>query len=100
MFYASCVLSSMVLVFNTTNTSGMFANNSHLTTIYVSNTWNVSNVTGSGDMFNGCTSLVGGNGTRYIDKANAAEPGDNSYKDKTYAVIDDATHEGYLTLKN
>ncbi len=50
-------------------------------------------------MFTGCTSLVGSNGTRYIDKANAAQPGDNSYGDKTYAVIDAAIHEGYLTLK-
>ena len=90
---------SDVDISNVTAMNGMVNNDSNLTTIYVSNTWNVTNVTNSDGLFWGCTSLVGGNGTRYIDKANAAESGDTSYHDITYAVIDTPSTPGYLTLK-
>ena len=77
-------------IINTTNMTGMFANASSLETIYVSNTWNVDNVTMSSDMFDGCTSLVGGNGTTF----------DSNHIDKEYARIDGGqSNPGYFTLK-
>ena len=83
-----------------TTTSAMFASDTRLTTIYVSNLWNMNSVSDSNGMFDGCTSLVGGNGTRYIDKKNTAETGDFTYCDKTYARIDGGpSNPGYLTLK-
>ena len=49
-------------------------------------------MTYSSDMFTGCTSLVGGQGTAY----NSSNP-----KDKTYAHIDGGTsNPGYFTDKN
>ena len=41
----------------------------------------------SGNMFNGCTSLVGGNGTTY----------DADHTDAAYAHIDTADNPGYFT---
>ena len=83
--------------------AAMFSNSANLRTIYVSNSWNLNDElnyeTVGSSMFNGCTSLVGGNGTRYVDKATAAAPNDYSYTNGQYAVIDDNTHEGYFTLK-
>lgn len=67
----------------------LFKNDTKLKTIYVSNTWNVDDVTYDYNMFDNCTSLVGGNGTTY----------DDSKTDKSMAVIDNNEHEGYLTLK-
>ena len=74
---------------NLVNTKEMFSYNSKLTTIYVSDSWNLDAVTNSNNMFFGCTSLVGGNGTVY----------DSTKVDKTMAVIDTVDHPGYLTLK-
>ena len=73
-----------------TNMYSLFGYDSSLTTIYVSNDWNVENVTSSSNMFYECTSIVGGNGTTY----------DNTKVDKTMAIIDNNDQEGYLTLKN
>ena len=67
----------------------MFYGCSALTAIYVSNTWDVSGVMGSTDMFLDCTNLVGGQGTTY----------NSSYTDKTRAVIDASGTPGYLTYK-
>ena len=68
----------------------MFNGCSNLSTIYVSNTWNVNNVTSPNDMFSGCTSLVGGAGTTY----------DANHIDKEYARVDGGpSNPGYLTLK-
>ena len=68
----------------------LFAGDSLLTTIYVSNTWNVDSITSSSGMFLGCTSLVGGNGTTY----------DGTRTDKNMAIIDGTNNQdGYLTLK-
>ena len=70
--------------------STMFENCYYLKTIYVSDKWNISNVTDSEDMFGSCTGLVGGAGTTY----------NSSYTDKTYARIDGLNNlPGYLTLK-
>ena len=76
---------------NVTNMDYMFQSNSSNITIYVSNLWNTDSVTGgSGNMFSGCTSLVGGAGTAY----------NSSYQDKTYARVDNPPdNPGYLTYK-
>ena len=78
--------------FNTskvTNMGWMFNQCSNLRTIYVGNGWSTAAVTSSTNMFSGCTSLVGGQGTTY----NASNP-----KDKTYAHIDGGTsNPGYFT---
>ena len=78
--------------FNTskvTNMGNMFYMCSDLTTIHVSSGWTTAAVTSSDKMFDGCTSLVGGQGTAYSD---------SNPKDKTYAHIDGGTsNPGYLT---
>jgi len=91
--FSSCTgLTSLDLShFNTakvTDMRYMFNNSYNLQTIYVGNDWSTAAVTNSVNMFNNCTSLVGGQGTTY----NA------SYVDKTYAHIDGGTsNPGYLT---
>ena len=68
----------------------MFAN-SRLVTIYASNSFNVTQVTNSGDMFGGCNLLVGGAGTRRTSP---------NPTDKTYARIDNPPDApGYFTAK-
>ena len=70
------------------NMNYMFANCSLLTTIYAGDGWSTAAVTSSDDMFNCCTSLVGGLGTTY----------DVNHIDKTYAHIDGGTsNPGYFT---
>ena len=70
----------------TSEDNGMFLGCSSLVTINVGIGWNTDNVTYSEDMFKGCTSLIGGDGTvfdpNYTDKA------------KAYAGIG-----GYLTME-
>ena len=63
----------------------------NLKTIFVSNLWDVSNVstTSSWMMFEKCNNIVGGNGTVY----------NSSKTDVTYAHIDEEDNPGYLTLK-
>ena len=63
---------------------GVFYGCSGLTTI-IANNWSASVF--STDMFNGCTSLVGGNGTTY----------NSSHTNATYAHIDVADNPGYFT---
>ena len=78
--------------FNTSNVDRMtcmFYGCYNLRTIYVGNGWSTAAVTYSSDMFTGCTSLVGGQGTAY----NSSNP-----KDKTYAHIDGGpSNPGYFT---
>ncbi len=70
-----------------TSTYGMFSGCTKLSSIIVSNRWNMDNVTNHEYMFNGCTALVGGNGTKYaLDKI-----------DGEYARIDSADAPGYFT---
>ena len=71
-------------------TSGMFDNCSSLTTIYGNASFNVNNITDSTDMFNKCTSLVGGGPT----------PFDSAHTDKEYARVGTSTTPGYFTLRN
>jgi surface protein len=84
-----------VSYFNTskvTSVTRMFYGCSNLRTIYVGNGWSTANVTFSANMFDGCTSLVGGKGTTYND---------SNPKDKTYAHIDGGpSNPGYFTAKN
>ena len=78
---------------NVTSMSSMFYNSSNLTTIYVSNKFVTTSLSGSYNdhqMFKGCTSLVGGAGTTYDE---------NNYN-KLYAHIDGgASNPGYFTAK-
>ena len=78
--------------FNTSNVTDMkymFQYCSSLETIYVGDLWSMGAVTTSKSMFSGCTSLVGGKGTKY----------NSSYDDKTYARIDKDGAPGYFTSK-
>lgn len=80
--------------FNTsrvTNMSQMFEHCWYLTTIYAGEDWNTGNVQQSGKMFDWCTNLVGGAGTKY----------DYNHVDIAYAHIDGGpSNPGYLTDKN
>ena len=69
----------------------MFEGCNHLETIYAGYGWRTSAVTESGNMFYGCTNLVGGQGTVY----------DENHVDATRAHIDGgSSNPGYLTGKN
>ena len=67
----------------------MFENCSNLRTIYVGEGWSTAAVVNSKNMFDNCTSLVGGNGTTF----------DASHTDKEYARIDKPGQPGYFTEK-
>ncbi len=73
-----------------TNAQGVFFVCESLKTIYVGNGWDLSNVTSDTDyMFNSCTSLVGGKGTKFADA---------QVTNKSYAHIDGGeSNPGYLT---
>ena len=58
-----------------------------LTTIYCNDDWNKGDELVSANMFEGCTSLVGGCGTAY----------DSSCTDAAYAHADAANNPGYFT---
>jgi surface protein len=81
--------------FNTskvTNMYGMFYNCTNLQTVYVGSDWSTVAVMNSNYMFNGCTSLVGGQGTNY----SSTNP-----MDKTYAHIDGgSSNPGYFSEKH
>ena len=68
-------------------TNAMFYNCGSLTTIIADDAWSMDNVAQSQNMFYGCASLVGGNGTAF-DEANV---------DGTYAHIDVAGNPGYFS---
>ena len=75
---------------NVTQMREMFLNCGNLKTIWVGSGFDTAKVPNGKDkdMFTGCTSLVGGNGTTY----------DSSYTGKTYARIDGGTsNPGYFT---
>ena len=95
MFHSSKGLTSLDLSgFNTANVTDMgmmFFHCSGLTTIYVGEGWSTSKVENGGDVFNDCTSLVGGMGTVY----------DENHVEADYAHIDGGTaNPGYFTPKN
>lgn len=66
---------------------GMFTSCYALTTIKASDKFVTTKTKSSSEMFTHCTSLVGGNGTRYS----------LSFTDKTYARIDLPSRKGYFT---
>ncbi len=78
--------------FNTFKVSAMesmFSNSNNLKTIYVGNGWSTAAVTHSSNMFNNCTSLLGGMGTTY----------DENHVDAAYAHIDGGPdNPGYFTF--
>lgn len=69
------------------NFSSMFSGCANLTTIIANDFTHASGNVNSYNMFDGCTSLVGGNGTTYS----------SSHKDFTYARVDTAETPGYFT---
>ena len=81
---------------NVTKMASMFDSCASLSKIYVDSTkWNTAKVVGAEgdggeDMFSGCESIIGGNGTQY----------DEFNTDATYAVIDTSATPGYLTSGN
>ena len=93
MFYSCKTLTSLNLknfvVSKVASTEWMFNSCSSLKTIYANSSWNLSVNTNSTSMFYGCTSLVGGNGTKYS----------SSNVDKTYARPDVSGTPGYFTSK-
>lgn len=79
--------------FNTENVSEivhMFSNCIALETIYVSTEWSVQNISSGHEVFEGCSNLIGGNGTQW----------DENHIDYDYAHIDGGeSNPGYLTYK-
>ena len=70
------------------DTSYMFNDCSNLTTIYVSEEWNMNNISNAYNMFSGTNNLVGGQGTPY----------NYEYSNSEYAHIDGGENDpGYLT---
>ena len=92
--YCQSLTSLDLSSFNTSQVismSSMFDHCVNLRTIYVGDGWNTAAVTISQDMFNNCTSLVGGQGTTY----------DANHVDAAYAHIDGGlSNSGYFTAKN
>ena len=100
MFYKCTNLTSLDLSsFNTqkvTNCSHMFQYSSQLTTIYGGLGWDLSNATSKNNMFSGCTSLVGGEGTAYTDVYDTSVEDDSQY-----AHVDGGEdYPGFFTKKN
>jgi surface protein len=94
MFYQCLVLPELDLsgfsLAKLSDSRYMFYGDAKLTTIYADENWNVSKVSSSTSMFEGCSSLVGGYG---------AVNTTTTY-DKTWAYIDSYTQAGLLTSKN
>ena len=92
MFYGCSKMTELYLeAFNTNNVknmTGMFSNCPNLKAIYVdADLWNTQQVTTGDNMFDGCTSLKGGNGTAFSSANNGLG----------YARVDKAGAPGYLT---
>lgn len=69
--------------------SGLFCEDGSLATIYVSEKWSNASVTQGDDMFAGCVSLQGGNGTKVAEEC---------VYDCSYARLDADGQKGYFTL--
>ncbi|MBR0049256.1 MAG: BspA family leucine-rich repeat surface protein [Prevotella sp.] len=94
MFYGCSSLTSLDVsgfkTDNVTSMSGMFYNCYGLKAIYASEeNWSTAKVTSGKNVFYGCTSLIGGNGTKY----------DASHVGVEYACIDKEGQPGYFTEK-
>lgn len=95
MFWGCSGLTSLDLSnFNTSNVNtiwSMFSGCTNLRTIYVSESWDVSNVVEGENMFRDCANLVGGRGTQF----------NSDHINYLYAHIDGGPdNPGYLTDKN
>ena len=92
MFHDCTILTTLDLSgWNTSNVGNMcsmFYSCSALETIYVGSNWSIDGDS-SDNMFDDCTSLVGGNGTTY----------EYGHTDGEYARIDTASTPGYFTYK-
>ncbi len=78
-----------------TNTQQFFNGCKALTVIIVDDSWNMDQVTNSINMFSGCNSLIGGNGTTLADIAMSDPRNARTHK---YALIDGVDGQpGYLT---
>lgn len=73
---------------NWTSATSTFANSSKLITIYVGEDITSGYIINSSNMFKGCTSILGGDGTVY----------DANFVDRRYAKIDNENNPGYFTL--
>ena len=97
--YCSSLTELDLSSFNTSKVKdmgGIFAECSNLKTIYVDeNRWSTAAVTsennGNGALFYNCSSLVGGNGTKFSD---------TNKEDLDYARVDKPSQKGYFTQKN
>jgi len=91
MFYGCSGLTALDLGnFNTakvTNMNSMFNGCRNLRTIYVGSGWSTGDGTYGTNMFNNCTSLVGGKGTKY----------NSNHVEVSYAHIDALSDPGYFT---
>ena len=80
------------------NMSQMFYHDQNLKTIYATDTFDTFAVTNGNNMFDGCTSLEGGTGTKYVDME-TLDP--TNFKTVQYALIDGLNgNVGYLTNFN
>ncbi len=91
----SSITSLDLSTFNTANVTdmyNMFRDCTNLKTIYISDNWDVSNVTKSDYMFKGCTSLEGDDGTKVGSNTSKdcayAGPGGYMSKKVLFAVVD------------
>ena len=76
---------------NVTNMQNMFYECLNLKTIYASELWDMSNVEDTGEMFWGCSNLVGGTETKY----------DENHCNGEYAHVDGGPENpGYFTYKD
>lgn len=106
MFYQCSSLKTLDLSsFDTKKVSDMsmmFYECTALETIYVGDSWNTNSVVISGDMFTGCSSLTGGDGTKVGEKVNKkyAYAGEGGYLTKADAqdegVVGDANGDGVV----
>jgi len=71
--------------------AAMFLGCSSLTTIYASSSFIIPSSVTSADMFAGCNSLVGGNGTKFIEA---------KISNGEYARLDTASTPGYFSKKS
>ena len=80
------------------NMRQMFYQDSNLRTILALPSFDTSAVTNGANMFEGCTSLIGGQGTKYVD-IEVSDPG--QYNTVQYALIDGlGGNQGYFTMFN
>lgn len=87
-----------------TNMSRLFWNCPTLTTVFVNENWNINHIRDGiaegiyddhGQMFSGCSNLIGGNGTKCESRL-----GEVTRKASIqYAYIDSHSHVGYLTCR-